>query len=57
MERNFSVNGEIASVNVTDLVPGREYTFSIIVVASDGQKSEPSAILTANTTGIPGMYL
>lgn len=58
MENNITLGGDEVFVNVTDLLPGTEYVFRVLAVASDGQTSPLSTALVA-TTGLraPGMYL
>ncbi|CAI7989837.1 hypothetical protein GBAR_LOCUS348 [Geodia barretti] len=50
-ERNITLEGNGTSVNVTGLQSGTEYSFRVIAIASDGQTSTPSAVLTASTAG------
>ena len=55
IERNITLEGSTASVDVTGLQPGTEYSFRVIAVASDGQTSAPSVSLTASTISIQGI--
>ena len=57
IERNITLEGSMTSLNVTGLQPGTEYSFRVIVVASDGQTSLPSVALTATTTEIRGVNI
>ena len=56
-ERNITLEGNGTSVNVTGLQSGNEYSFRVIAIASDGQTSTLSAVLTASTAGTQGILL
>ena len=49
MDLDITVDGDETRVNVTDLLPGTEYEFRIIAVASDRQTSPQSIALVATT--------
>ena len=58
IEQNITTDGNHTIVNVTDLLPGNEYVFRIIAVASDGQTSPRSAALIASTRSrVSGTYV
>ena len=56
-ERNITLEGNGTSVNVTGLQSGTEYSIRVIAIASDGQTSTPSAVLTASTAVTQGILL
>ena len=49
IEWEVTIDGDQTTVNVTDLLPGTEYGFKVIAVASDGQMSPQSIALLATT--------
>ena len=49
MEYDITIDGDLSTVNVTDLQPGTEYEFRIVTVASNGQMSPQSAVLAVTT--------
>ena len=58
IEQNITIDGNHTIVNVTDLLPGNEYIFRIIAVASDGQTSPMSAALIASICSrVSGIYI
>lgn len=58
IEQNITIDGNHTTVNVSDLLPGNEYVFRIIAVASDGQTSPISAALIASTRSrVSGTYV
>ena len=58
MERNITLGGEEVFVNVTNLLPGTEYVFRVVAMASDGQTSPRSNALVTTTheLRVLGMY-
>ena len=48
-EQNITVDHNVSSTNITELLPGTVYTLRIVVIAVDEQMSFPSVPISAMT--------
>ena len=54
--RTISIESNATSANVTGLQSGTLYTFRVVAVDINGNSGQPSALITATTTTIEGIY-